>query len=266
MLIIKVGGGEKINWDYIAEDLKTLVGREKVILVHGGSVRRDKIAKMLKQGTRYITSPSGFVGAFTDQKAIEVLTMVYSGLINKEIVAKLQKHGINAVGLTGADGRIWLGKRKPNILSFEQGKTKLIQNMFTGKVEQVNTNLIRLLVENDYLPVITQPAISYEGELINTDNDRNIAVMARDLKVKKMLVLFEAPGLLKDLTDETSLIKIVKKDQLEAVAKYAQGRMRKKVLGAKEAILAGVEKIYWGDGRIKNPLVQALGGKGTQII
>jgi len=191
--------------------------------------------------------------------------MVYAGLVNKSIVARLQKAGINAVGLSGADGRIWEGKRKTNILSQENGKTKLIKNTFTGKVEKVNAGLIRLLVDNNYLPVITQPAISYEGELINTDNDRNIAVMAKDLEIEELIVLFEAPGLLRDPEDESTLIKEVNRSEIDQVMKQVSGRMGKKVLGAREALDAGVKRIYWGDGRIKEPIKNALAGKGTTI-
>ena len=265
MLIVKVGGGKNINWGYISEDLTSLIKKEKVVLVHGASSRRDQVAKKLGVPTRYVNSPSGYKGVNTDKKALAVLTMVYAGLVNKSIVARLQKAGINAVGLSGADGRIWEGKRKKNILSQENGKTKLIKNTFTGKVETVNTNLINLLIDNGYLPVITQPAISYGGELINTDNDRNIAVMVAALRVKKLVVLFEASGFLKDPRNEVSIIRKISKKELTSLMNYARSTMKKKVLGAIEAFDNGVETIYWGDGRIKYPIKKALAGKGTVI-
>lgn len=265
MLIVKIGGGRDINWDYIIEDLSSSVKREKIVLVHGASQKRDDIARKLNIPTKYITSPSGHKGVYTDRNALEALTMVYAGLVNKTIVSKLQKAGVNAVGLSGADGRIWEGKRKKNMLSIEKGKTKLIKDMYTGRVEKVNVNLIQLLVDSGYLPVITQPAISYEGELINTDNDRNIAVMARELGVEKLVVLFEAPGLLKNPNDESTLITRVNKSDIDQVMQEVDGRMRKKVLGAKEALESGVKKIYWGDARIEKPISTALVGKGTVI-
>ncbi len=265
MLIIKVGGGKSINWDYLTEDLIKLCKKQKIILVHGASVRRDEIARKLNIPTRYITSPSGFTGVYTDKKAIEVMTMVYAGLVNKEIVARLQRAGINAVGLSGADGRIWQGVRKVNILQYQNGKTRLIKNTFTGKVNEINTDLLKLLLNNGYLPVITQPAISADGELINTDNDRNIAVMAKYLKVKKIVVLFEAAGLLKDFKDSSSLIKKIRQDKLYGISKEVSARMAKKVLGAFEALKDGVEIIYWGDGRVKKPIYSALKGEGTII-
>lgn len=265
MLIVKVGGGKNINWPSVAKDLASLSKEEEVVLVHGASSKRDEIADLLGQPTSYLTSPSGQKGVYTDENALEILTMVYAGLMNKKIVSILQKEGVNAVGLSGADGKVWEGKRKKYLISVEGGKEKLVKGTFTGKVTKINKDLIRLLLKKDYLPVITQPAITTEGELINTDNDRNVSVMAKELGVKKLVILFEAPGLLEDPKDEETLIKKVKKEELEEIMEKVEGRMKKKVLGAKEAFDAGVEKIYWGDARIKNPITSALSGKGTTI-
>lgn len=265
MLIVKIGGGKNVNWDAVAVDVAKLLKKRKVVLVHGASETRDGLARKLGHETKYLTAPSGQVGVYTDKKAIEILTMAYAGLVNKKVVAVMQKNEINAVGLSGADGRIWEGSRKKNLLSLEKGKTKLIKNTYTGRVEKVNAELINLLAGNGFLPVITQPAISYEGELINTDNDRNLAVMANDLKAKEMVVLFEAPGLLENQKDSKTLIKKVKKDELGEVMNNVKGRMRKKVLGAQEAFGLGIEKIYWGDARVKNPISSVLAGKGTII-
>jgi [amino group carrier protein]-L-2-aminoadipate 6-kinase len=265
MLIVKIGGGETINLDAFCADVAKLSESQEIIIVHGASVKRDEVAQKLATPTRYLTSPSGHVGVYTDQQAIEVMTMVYSGLINKQLVSKLQKAGVNAVGLTGADGQIWQGRRKKNLISVESGRQKLITDTYTGKVEIVNSALLKSLTQQGYVPVITQPAISFEGDLINTDNDRNIAVMAHDLKVDKLVVLFEAPGLLRDVTDESSLISKVDKNMIDDVMQQVSGRMRKKALGAKEAFALGVKEILWSDARVEQPITKALAGSGTTI-
>ena len=265
MLLIKIGGGKTINWDYVVQDLISLVKKEEVILVHGASNKRDEIAQELGSPTKYLTAPSGNQGVYTDQQALDILCMAYAGLVNKQLVAKLQAAGIKAIGLSGADGRIWEGKRKKYLLTKENDKEKLVTDTFTGKVTKVNHRLLKLLTKEGYVPVLTQPAISNQGGLINTDNDRNIAVMAKALKVEKLVVLFEASGLLRDPEDETSLINQINKNELGQCFKYAQGRMRKKLLGAQEAISLGVNKIFWGDGRVKQPVISALAGKGTTI-
>ena len=239
--------------------------KEKVILVHGANWQMEEISKRLGQKTKMVTSPSGYTSRYTDKQTLEALTMVYSGLVNKQIVAKLQALGVNAVGLSGIDGRIWEGEWKKVVLSKEGGKTKVIRDNFQGKVVKVNDKLLRLLLENNYLPVLTIPAISFGNQVINVDNDRAIAVMAKALGIKKLVVLFEAPGLLKDAGDPKSIVKNIQANKIEDYLKYAQGRMKKKILGAKEAVQAGVKIIYWADGRTKNPIKKALKGEGTVI-
>ncbi len=265
MLLIKVGGGKTISWDYIAQDLVNLLKKEKVIIVHGASAVRDEIAKKLNQPTKTVISPSGISSVYTDQKALDIFLLVYAGLVNKKIVALLQKHGVNAVGLSGVDGKLWQGKRKQNLYFQEGKKIKLLTDNLTGKVEKINTKLIKLLLKNNYIPVICPPAISYNYEIINTDNDFAIAAMIRALNIKKIISLFEAPGMLKDPKNEKSLIPEIKISEIADYLKYADGRMKKKLLGAKRAFEYGVKTIYWGDGRIKNPIINALHRKGTII-
>lgn len=266
MKIIKIGGGKNVNWDYVAEDIAALIKTgEQIILVHGASVTRDEIAAKLGTPTRTITSPSGISSVFTDQEAINVFLMVYAGLMNKTVVAKLQSHGINAVGLSGVDGRLWEAKKKGEVLVKENNKVKMLKGNLTGRVEKINTGLLDLLISNNYVPVLCPPAISYENEIVNTDNDWAVSVMAAALQIKEIIVLFEAPGLLRDHTDETTVIPQLDSDSLSESMQYAQGRMKKKLLGAKKALEAGVEKIYWGDARVKNPIINVLQGKGTII-
>lgn len=266
MFLIKIGGGKNINWDYICEDIASIIKNgNKVIVVHGASAKRDEIAKDLGIPTKTITSPSGVSSVYTDKKAIDVFLMAYSGLVNKSIVAAMQKHGINAVGLSGIDGRLWEAKRKDVVYAVEKGRTKLIKDNLTGRVENINSKLINLLIDNSFVPVICPPAISFQNEIVNTDNDFASAVMAGVLGIKEMVVLFEAPGMLKDIKNEKSLISKIRITELDAYLKYAVGRMKKKLMSSQKAFELGVKKIYWGDGRVKHPIQNALKGKGTVI-
>ncbi len=263
MIILKVGGGKDVNWDYIARDIAGL--KEQVIIVHGANYLMKDVSVKLGVVERIITSPSGHVSRHTDEKTMEILLMTYSGLMNKKIVASLQKYGTNAVGLTGADGKLWQGKRKEVILAEEKGKVKTIRDSLTGNVVSVNTGLIKLLANNGYTPVMTIPAITEDGELINVDNDRAIAIIVRDLGVKKVMMLFEAGGLLENFKDPASIIRHIDKNDLDSYIGKTEGRMRKKLLGVKEAFSYGVETVYFGDGRIEKPLTGALAGRGTLI-
>ncbi|MDO8609324.1 MAG: [LysW]-aminoadipate kinase [bacterium] len=265
MILIKAGGGKSINWNYIAQDIFELQKKEKVIIVHGAGSIRNEIADKLGYPTKVITSPSGIESVFTDDKAIEIFTMVYCGLMNKKIVETLQKNGVNAVGLSGIDGGLWRAKAKKDVIAVENGKTKLLKNNRTGRVEKINVDLIQLLLKNNYVPVISSPALSYENEIVNTDNDWASAIMAGDLKIETMIVLFEEAGLLKDFKDKKSIIKSVSKNELDIMMQFAHGRMKKKILGAKKAFELGLKKMYWGDGRIQHPIINVLHGNATII-
>jgi [amino group carrier protein]-L-2-aminoadipate 6-kinase len=265
MILVKVGGAKNLNWNEIGTDLKTLSEKEQIILVHGASKIRDDIAVQMGAPTQTVVSPSGVSSVFTDQTAMDIFLMSYPGLVNKTIVAKLQQLGINAIGLSGVDGRIWEGVRKDKILIKENGKIFAKTGNMTGRVEKINTKLILDLLGSGYLPVITPPAISYEGEIINVDNDLAIAVMGRELKIEKLVVLFEAPGLLEKFGDESSLIKEIPKDKIDDFLKFGEGRMKKKIIGAKEALNNGVSEVIFGDSRVNNPIQNALNYAGTVI-
>ncbi|OGK40574.1 hypothetical protein A3F34_01715 [Candidatus Roizmanbacteria bacterium RIFCSPHIGHO2_12_FULL_44_10] len=265
MIILKVGGGKNIRWDYIAEDVFALLKKQPVVIVHGANAIRDEIANRLSQPVKRITSPSGIESTYTDKVALEIMLMTYAGIANKTIVAKLLGNQIPAVGLTGVDGKLWEAKRKRYIYMKDEGKTKLISDSYTGRVEKVNSKLIRTLIRNKYVPVICPPAISFDNEIVNTDNDWAVMVMASALKVKEIVMLFEAPGLLKNFGDESSLIRKVSCEELHSKLEHSRGTMKKKILGAEYALKHGVRKIYWGDGRIKNPVINAMKGNGTVI-
>lgn len=265
MLVVKIGGAKVINWDFVCEDLASIVKREEVVVVHGASATRDEIAKSLGIPTKTITSPSGVTSVYTNEEALDVFLMVYCGLVNKKLVVRMQMHGINAVGLSGIDGRLWQAKRKDVIYSKENGKTKIIRDNLSGRVEKVNTKLIKLLLKNKYIPVICPPAISFEHQALNTDNDFAAAVMAGALGAERFVILFDQPGLLKDHRDEKTLIAKIKKYELLNYLPYAQGRMKRKILGAKKATELGVKKVFFSDGRVKKPISNALLGRGTVI-
>src|SRR5579872_3412522 len=114
MLLIKIGGGKGVNWEYIAEDLSTILKKEEVIIIHGANAYRDELSKELRYESKKITSPSGILSTFTDAKAIDIFLMSYAGLVNKKLVAVLQKNNVNAIGLSGVDGKLWQAVHKKN--------------------------------------------------------------------------------------------------------------------------------------------------------
>ncbi len=265
MILVKAGGGDAVNWAGLAADIAEVRRTEPVIVVHGAHALRDALAARLGVPVKKVVSPSGVSSVYTDEEALEVFLMAYPGLANKRIVAEFGRAGVNAVGLCGVDGRLWQAKAKKDLLVRENGKTKLVRNNLTGRVEHVNAGLVRLLIEGGYVPVLTAPAISEEGEIVNTDNDGAAAVLAEEMKIERLVFLFEAPGLLKDPARPETLIRRIPRGAVDEFMGFAEDRMKKKLLGVKRAFEGGAKEIFFGDGRGEHPLRDALAGTGTVI-
>ncbi|MCA1724112.1 MAG: [LysW]-aminoadipate kinase, partial [Thermomicrobia bacterium] len=186
---------------------------------------------------------------------------------NKRLVEKLQALGVNAVGLTAMDGRIASGRRKAAIRIIEEGKPKMLHGDFAGSIETIDPTLPRLLVENGYLPVLTPPAISSDGEAINVDGDKLAMELAVALRADALLIFSNTPGLLANVNDEGSLVRQIPfaGETDEAALSMAQGRMKKKVLSAFNALKGGVGQVVFADARVAEPVQRALRGEGTVI-
>jgi [amino group carrier protein]-L-2-aminoadipate 6-kinase len=266
MTIVKVGGSRGINYDLVCDDVAAYWQKgDKVILVHGGSAETDDVSTKLGHPPRTLVSPSGMTSRYTDEATMDIFSMVYAGKMNTRIVERLQKRGVNALGLSGLDGRLLEGTRKGAIKAVQDGRQILVRDDLSGKLERVNTDLLHLLVDNGYLPVISPPAISREGQAINVDGDRAAALLASSLQADDLVILSNIPGLLRSFPDESTLIPELRASGLEEALSFAEGRMKKKVLGAAEALQGGVKRVIFGDARVDHPIEKALSGQGTVI-
>ncbi|MEM7133152.1 MAG: [LysW]-aminoadipate kinase [Chloroflexota bacterium] len=266
MIVIKVGGGQDLNIDAIVSDISALrsAGTE-LLLVHGGAETTNVVAESLGHPPQFVTSESGYVSRRTDRRTLEIFEMVYCGQLNKMWVEKFQNRGINAVGLSGLDGRIFEGKRKDKLRVRMNGKRMVLRDDWTGTVDRVNVDLLRLLIDANYMPVLTPPGSSDQGEAINVDGDRAAAMVAAAFHAEALVILSNVPGLLRNFPDESSLIREIPRLKADEYMDFAEGRMKKKVMGAVEAIAEGVQKVIFADGRIEQPVTNALAGEGTQI-
>ncbi|MEA3350420.1 MAG: [LysW]-aminoadipate kinase [Chloroflexota bacterium] len=266
MIIVKIGGTEGVDFSAICRDAAALIeSGQRLILVHGGSAEANALGEAVGYPPRFVTSPSGFTSRYTDRKTLEIFAMSVNGKVNTMLVEQLQTLGINALGLSGLDGRLMTAKRKSAIRIVENGKLKVLRDDYTGKIEKVNATLLTILLEADYLPVIAPMAVSRKGEALNVDADRAAAEIASALKAKTLLLLTAVPGLLREFPDESSLIPRLPRAQLEDAFEIAQGRMKKKILAAQESLEGGVERVIIADGRVKKPISNALAGNGTVI-
>lgn len=264
--VVKLGGTAGVNFEAICKNVAEHIRTGgQLILVHGGSEQANILGERLGSPPRFVTSPSGFTSRYTDRETLEIFSMAVNGLVNTSLVEQLRSLGVNAFGLSGLDGGLLTAKRKSTIRIIENGKQKVLRDDFTGKIEKVNTELIKTLLADQYVPVIAPLAISKKGEALNVDADRAAASIAAALQTDTLLLLTAVPGLMSQFPDENTLIRTLKNTEFSLGLEYAQGRMKKKILGAQEAIQGGVRQVIIADGRVDEPISNALAGEGTII-
>ncbi|GAC1537893.1 MAG: [LysW]-aminoadipate kinase [Herpetosiphon sp.] len=265
MFVIKMGGAAGLDDQAVCADIAAAwhAGR-RMVVVHGGSAETDALAGRLDHPARMITSPSGHTSRFTDRTTLEIFAMA-TAKINRLLVERLQGLNVNALGLSGMDGRVLVARRKEAVRAVENGKVRLLRDDWTGSIEGANGSLLRTLLDGGYLPVIAPIAVSQRGEMLNVDGDRAAAAIAAAVGADTLLLLTNVPGLLRRFPDAETLISRLQADDLPLAAEVAKGRMKKKIMGAGEALQSGVGRVIIGDGRRATPVTDALAGQGTVI-
>ncbi|MCY4220578.1 MAG: [LysW]-aminoadipate kinase [Thiotrichales bacterium] len=262
MYIVKVGGGAAVNLAGVADDLASVDAPCVVVL--GANAVRDDLAARLGASTRTLTSVSGYTSVFSDETALDVIMMAYSGLRSKRFVELCQRRGVNAVGLSGIDGRLVQGERNRGIRVREGGKT-LIRRDFSGKPRSANAGLLRTLLDGGYTPVLTIPITDEKGCAINSENDDIVNVLQAALGAERIVQLIEAPGFLDDPADPGSVVAAMSKIELERREAQVEGRMKRKMLALRRLFETGAAEVIIGDGRVEHPIRAALSGAGTVI-
>src|SRR3954465_8076159 len=149
MIVVKVGGGAGVDLNTVCTDVARIVqSGQPVVVVHGTSAAADTLAQRMGVPGRPLQSPSGYVSRYTDPETLEIYTMAAAGQVNKQIVTLLQSLGVNAVGLSGVDGRLMGARRKDAVRAIdpETGKQRIVRDDYTGKIEHINGQLLRLLL------------------------------------------------------------------------------------------------------------------------
>ena len=264
MITIKIGGSvvDNLHPSTIL-DIKKVAESEGVIIVHGGGKEVTKVCELLGKEPKFVTSPSGIKSRYTDKETAEIFTMVMAGRINKTIVQMLQKNGINAVGLSGVDGKIIQAERKKKLLIVnEKGRKQAIDGGYTGKITEINSNLIRALLDQGITPVISPIAISEEADFLNVDGDRAAAYVAGKVGTDKVLFITNVDGL---LMDDKLVTKLTLAEAKEIRPKIGPG-MEKKILASTEALDMGVKEALIANGQKENPISSAISHDNCTVI
>lgn len=252
LTIVKVGGAvveDEAQLSQLLKDFSSIEGRK--VLVHGGGRRATQVAKSLGIETKMVDGRR-----ITDSDMLQVVTMVYGGLVNKNIVARLQSVGVNALGLTGADIDVIRSHKRPLKNGIDYG--------FVGDVDRANGAMLKMLIENGITPVLAPLTHDGKGNILNTNADTIAGETAKALAPYYDVTLiysFEKKGVLSDPNDDDSVIHtITRYDFTRLVADgIVVGGMIPKIENALAAIEAGVKQV-------NITLATAIDGKHGTII
>ncbi|GHV15838.1 acetylglutamate kinase [Bacteroidia bacterium] len=235
LTIIKVGGKiveEEQSLQQLLKDFAQIEGYK--ILVHGGGRSATKLAERLGIESRMVNGRR-----ITDLETLQVVTMVYGGLVNKNIVAKLQALGINALGLTGADMNMMLSDKRP---------VKDIDYGYVGDVKKVNIDILSSLIQQGIIPVLAPLTHDGKGNILNTNADTIAGETAKALAQVfdvSLVYCFEKKGVLMNEKDDDSVIPQINKTEFERFVGQGviQGGMIPKLENAFNSIEAGVKEV-----------------------
>lgn len=236
LTIVKVGGAvveDPAQLSALLSEFRQIEGAK--ILVHGGGRRATKVAAALGIESKMVGGRR-----ITDASMLEVVTMVYGGLVNKNIVAQLQALGINAIGLTGADMDVIRSHKRPLKDGIDFG--------FVGDVDRVNAERLKTLIDTGMTPVLAPLTHDGNGSMLNTNADTIASETARSLAALYDVTLvycFEKPGVLADPDDDTSVIPTITRSGFQRLTADGtiSGGMLPKIENALAAVEAGVKKV-----------------------
>lgn len=207
LFVIKIGGNVIDNAEALKQFLSSFASSgAKRILIHGGGKIATKIGDQLGIESKYVNGRR-----ITDAETIDVVTMVYGGLVNKKVVAQLQALGCNAIGLTGADGNIIPAVKRP---------VKEIDYGFVGDVltEKINAKLLDVLLQQSITPIIAPLTHDGNGQVLNTNADTiasSLAVALSKYYDVRLLYCFEKKGILTDVNDDDSVVHLITKEKYQ---------------------------------------------------
>ena len=252
LTIVKVGGAvveDELQLSQLLKDFSAIEGRK--VLVHGGGRKATKMAERLGIETKMVEGRR-----ITDADMLEVVTMVYGGLVNKNLVAKLQANGVNALGLTGADANAIRSHKRPLKNGVDYG--------FVGDVDQADGEMLGRLIEAGITPVMAPLTHDGEGHILNTNADTIASETAKalaNLYNVTLIFSFEKKGVLRNPDDDDSVIATINHADFENYKADGtiSGGMLPKIENALSAVDAGVSKVII-------TLATAIDGKhGTTI-
>ncbi len=266
-MVIKIGGNAMVSEEILEKTIKDIlllyfVGIKPVV-VHGGGPEISE--KMERLGIK-----PKFVDGLrvTDEATLEVVEMVLDGKINSKIVTTFIKNGGKAVGLSGKDGLLVIARKK--VKKKREGEKEVVIDLgYVGETEYVNPEVLEILMDRGFIPVVSPVAVDLEGRCYNVNADLVAGSIAAALKAKKLIMLTDVPGILRNAKDKSTLISKMSLKELEDMLSNLSGGMIPKAEAVIHALKGGVEKAHIIDGSQEHAILLELftkKGIGTMIV
>lgn len=262
LLVVKLGGGEGLDLHAACADLAAIGKRRPIVVVHGVSAIMNRLCLESGVEVQSLTSPSGHSSRYTPP-AVRDIYIRAAELANAQVETALQERGITAIGFVGEDVAL-RAKRKTAIRAVVKGRARVVRDDHSGSITDVDTALLRRALARAQAPVLPPMAQSSDG-LLNIDGDRAAAAVAGALEAETLVILSNVGGLYRRFPDESSLVADVPMTRINSALEWAQGRMKRKVLAAQEALTQGVGRVIIADGRVDDSVSRALAGAGTRF-
>jgi acetylglutamate kinase len=248
-IVVKYGGNAMINEDLKSAVMSDLVLMQlvgiSVVLVHGGG---PEINSMLEAVGKESEFKDGM--RVTDQETIDIVQMVLAGKVNKSLVQHLEQHVGKALGMCGLDGRLLMADKMAS--AHDLG--------YVGEIRDVNPDPLIMAMKDGYIPIVATVAGGFDGKVYNINADLAAAQIAAKLKAKKLILMTDIRGLLKDVNDEESLIPVVNVSEVPMLKRdgIIKGGMIPKIDCCVEAVRNGVNRAHIIDGRIEHSILLEL--------
>ena len=268
-IVVKYGGNAMLNDDLKNKVLQDIVFLQcagmRPVVVHGGG---PEITRMLMQAGKKSEFVSGL--RVTDAESVGIAEMALVGKINTDLVARLNTLGGKAVGLNGKDATLIQAKKHLADV-YENGEVNLVDIGYVGNVEKVNTELIDVLLNAGFIPVIAPTGVGAQGETYNINADSVAGEVAGALKAEKLLVLTDVRGIYSDYRDENSFISTLtfEKAQELIIRGRSDGGMIPKVRACITVWSGGAKKTHIIDGRAEHTILMEIlsdKGVGTEVV
>ncbi|MBC7109686.1 MAG: acetylglutamate kinase [Archaeoglobi archaeon] len=269
VMVIKIGGHAMADYSVMESVIQDVILLRYIgvhpVIVHGGGPEIDE--KMRKFGKK----PEFIHGIrVTDEETLEIARMVLVGNINSKIVSLISKYGEKGVGLSGKDGMLIVARKKEPKKMVVDGKVVEVDYGFVGEIERINPEIVSIMLENEYIPVISPIAVDKNGNNLNINADTVAGELAGVLKAKKLISMTDVDGLMKNPKDPSTLIRSISLRELEEMMESGsiQGGMIPKCESIIRALKGGVEKGHIINGAIPHALLLELftdEGIGTMV-